>query len=245
AAGQGDAANLLKPALARGELRTVAATTWMEYKKYFESDPALKRRFQVVKVDEPDEARAIRMMRGMATKMEKHHGVRILDGALEDCVKLSHRYITDRQLPDKSVSLLDTACARVNLSRSATPAPLEDCQREIDFLDVEIGILNREAAIGKQQEERLQELQEKKSAADKRKADLEKRFQDEKPLVDKIYELRERLEAHLAAGDNKDKAKDRLSGADEDKCKADLKAKETELKKLQGETPLVHPVVDS
>jgi type VI secretion system protein VasG len=245
AAGQGDAANLLKPALARGELRTVAATTWMEYKKYFESDPALKRRFQVVKVDEPDEARAIRMMRGMATKMEKHHAVRILDEALEDCVKLSHRYITDRQLPDKSVSLLDTACARVNLSRSATPAPLEDCQREIDHLDVEIGILKREEAIGKQQDERLQELQQKKAAAEKRKGDLEKRFQEEKTLVDKIYELREKIEAHLAAGDNKDKAKDRLAPADEDKCKADLKAKETELKKVQGETPLVHPVVDS
>src|SRR5579859_7133436 len=126
AAGQADAANLLKPALARGELRTIAATTWMEYKKYFEEDPALKRRFQVVKVDEPDVDKAVRMMRGVAATLEKHHKVRILDEAIEDAVKLSHRYITDRQLPDKSVSLLDTACARVNLSQAATPAALED-----------------------------------------------------------------------------------------------------------------------
>ena len=131
-AGQGDAANLLKPALARGELRTIAATTCAEYKKYFETDAALKRRFQVVKVDEPDEQKAIRMLRGLSPMLEKHHKVRILDEAVEDAVRLSHRYITDRQLPDKAVSLLDTACARVALSQSATPPALEDCRREIE-----------------------------------------------------------------------------------------------------------------
>src|SRR5271166_2135794 len=165
-AGQNDAANLLKPALARGELRTIAATTWDEYKKYFETDPALKRRFQVVKVDEPDEVRAIRMMRGMAEVLERHHKVRLLDEAIEDAVRLSSRYITDRQLPDKSVSLLDTACARVALSQAATPAPLEDRQREIALLETEIGILQREAAAGTDHKTRLDELSDRKVAAE-------------------------------------------------------------------------------
>src|SRR3989442_1362775 len=167
AAGQGDAANLLKPALARGELRTVAATTWMEYKKYFETDAALKRRFQVVKVDEPDEERAIRMMRGLNAVLEKHHKVEILEEAVADAVKLSHRYITDRQLPDKCVSLLDTACAKVALGQSATPAALEDCRRQIEHTGVEIGILERELAVGADHSLRLQELTEKKKAAEK------------------------------------------------------------------------------
>ncbi|MFL7980789.1 AAA family ATPase, partial [Xanthomonas vasicola] len=122
AAGTGDAANLLKPALARGTLRTVGATTFAEYKKYIEKDPALTRRFQAVQVDEPDEAKAVRMMRGVASTMEQHHRVQILDEALEGAVKLSHRYIPARQLPDKSVSLLDTACARVAVSLHATTA---------------------------------------------------------------------------------------------------------------------------
>src|SRR5438132_11410182 len=147
-AGQNGAANLLKPALARGELRTIAATTWAEYKKYFETDAALKRRFQVVKVEEPDEAKAILMMRGLTGTLEKHHKVRVLDEAVEDAVKLSHRYITDRQLPDKSVSLLDTACAKVALGQGATPPALEDCRRELESLAVEIGIVERELAVG-------------------------------------------------------------------------------------------------
>ena len=129
AAGQGDAANLLKPALARGELRTIAATTWAEYKKYFEKDAALARRFQVVKVEEPSEDVAVRMMRGLTAILEKHHGVRILEEAVESAVKLSHRYIPARQLPDKSVSLLDTACARVAIGQNAIPPAVEDCRR--------------------------------------------------------------------------------------------------------------------
>src|SRR5262249_40928173 len=137
-AGQGDAANLLKPALARGELRTIAATTRMEYKKYFEGDPALKRRFQEVKVDEPSVDLGIQMMRGVAGMLERHHKVRILDEAVAEAVRLSHRYITDRQLPDKCVSLLDTACARVALSQSAHPAQLLACRREIEYTDAEI-----------------------------------------------------------------------------------------------------------
>src|SRR5208337_5009165 len=133
-AGQNDAANLLKPALARGEMRTIAATTFAEYKKYFETDAALKRRFQVVRVDEPDEQKAIRMLRGLVPMLEKHHKVRIRDEAVVDAVRLSHRYVPDRQLPDKSISLLDTVCARVGLSQTATPPPLEDSRREIDHL---------------------------------------------------------------------------------------------------------------
>ena len=143
AAGTGDAANLLKPALARGTLRTVAATTWAEYKKHIEKDPALTRRFQVVKIDEPSEEKAILMMRAMASTLEKHHRVQILDEALEATVHLSHRYIADRQLPDKSVSLLDTACARVAISQHSVPAEVDDCRRRIEALETELGIVER------------------------------------------------------------------------------------------------------
>ncbi|HKZ72452.1 MAG TPA: AAA family ATPase, partial [Steroidobacteraceae bacterium] len=148
AAGTGDAANLLKPALARGTLRTIGATTWTEYKKYIEKDPALTRRFQTVKIEEPTEEKAVLMMRGIVSTMEKHHRVQILDEALEASVKLAHRYIPDRQLPDKSVSLLDTSCARVAISHHATPAEVEDCQRRIEALTTELEIIGREAAIG-------------------------------------------------------------------------------------------------
>jgi type VI secretion system protein VasG len=243
AAGQGDAANLLKPALARGELRTVAATTWMEYKKFFETDAALKRRFQVVKVDEPDIDRAVRMMRGLNGMLEKHHKVEILDEAVQDAVKLSSRYITDRQLPDKCVSLLDTACAKVALGQSATPATLEDCRREIEHLDVELGILDREQAVGAVHDERVKELTEKKQAAQTRLAALEKRWTDEKKLVEEIQKHRTKLSAHAKAAE-KD-GKDRLKPDEEQKTKTELAEKEKELKTIQGETPLVQPVVDS
>ena len=146
AAGQGDAANLLKPALARGTLRTIAATTWAEYKKYFEKDPALTRRFQVIKVDEPSEEKTVQMIRGLAPVLEKHHQVQVLDEALEAAARLSHRYIPSRQLPDKAVSLIDTACARVAISQHATPPAVEDCQRRIAALQTEIEILQRESA---------------------------------------------------------------------------------------------------
>jgi type VI secretion system protein VasG len=244
AAGQGDAANLLKPALARGELRTVAATTWGEYKKYFETDAALKRRFQVVKVEEPDEVKAVRMMRGLASTLEKHHKVRILDEAIEDAVKLSQRYITDRQLPDKSVSLLDTACARVSLSQSATPAALEDCRRIIEHVDVEIGILEREQAVGAEHKERLDDLTARKKAEEDRLAGLEKRWGEERKLVEEIQQLRSRLEAHAASLQPKGIAQDRLSTGEEQQKRSALDEKQRMLAKLQGETPLVQPVVD-
>src|SRR5919202_1302648 len=154
-AGQNDAANLLKPALARGEMSTLAATTWSEYKKFFEKDPALTRRFQVVKVEEPGEDQCIVMLRGTVPALEKHHGVRILDQGLESAVRLSHRYLPDRQLPDKALSVLDTACARLALGQQATPAPVEDTRRQLDDLAVQTRVLEREAALGVDHRERL------------------------------------------------------------------------------------------
>ncbi|HZU34545.1 MAG TPA: AAA family ATPase, partial [Gemmataceae bacterium] len=239
AAGQNDAANLLKPALARGELRTIAATTWGEYKKYFEADAALKRRFQVVKVEEPDPEKATRMMRGLQGTLEGHHKIRILDEAIEDAVKLSHRYITDRQLPDKSVSLLDTACARVALAQSATPPAVEDCRREIEHLNVEIGILEREQAVGAAHDARVKELTERRDAAQDRLAALEKRWADEKVLVEKIQELRGRLEKNADP-----QQKEKLSAADVERARVDLARFQQDLVRLQGENPLVQPVVD-
>ena len=174
-AGSGDAANLLKPALARGTLRTIAATTWAEYKKYIEKDPALTRRFQVVKVDEPTEEKCCVMMRRIAPMLEKHHQVQVLDEGIEASVKLSHRYIPGRQLPDKSVSLLDTACARVAVSQHATPPEVEDCTRRIEALENELGILEREAAVGIEHDERLGELNDQLAEERERLAVLEDR----------------------------------------------------------------------
>jgi ATPases with chaperone activity, ATP-binding subunit len=193
AAGTGDAANLLKPALARGQLRTVAATTWAEYKKHIEKDPALTRRFQVVQVLEPSEAKAIGMMRGVVSVQEKHHQVLILDEALEAAVKLSHRYIPARQLPDKAVSLLDTACARVGISQHAVPAEVDDCRKRIEALETELAIIGREKAVGVEVTTREQLANEKLAAEQERLAGLEERWNAEKELVGKILELRGKL----------------------------------------------------
>ncbi|MDH3213245.1 MAG: AAA family ATPase, partial [Myxococcales bacterium] len=200
AAGQNDAANLLKPALARGELRTIAATTWAEYKKYFEKDPALSRRFQVVKVEEPDEAMAIRMMRGLSSKLEQHHHVSLLDDAVVESVRLSHRYIAARQLPDKSVSVLDTACAKVAIGQNATPPAIEDLHRTIDALAQEGDILEREASVGRQHTERLEEIQSERRAAEAELAALEERWEKEKGLVAAIHEIRRKVEEATHAG---------------------------------------------
>ncbi|HEU4618859.1 MAG TPA: type VI secretion system ATPase TssH [Gammaproteobacteria bacterium] len=193
AAGTGDAANLLKPALARGTLRTVAATTWAEYKKYIEKDPALTRRFQVVQVDEPSDEKGILMMRAVASKMEQHHRVQILDEALEAAVKLSSRYIPARQLPDKAVSLLDTACARVAVSQHATPAEVEDSRRRIEALETELEIIGRETAIGVDTAEREKVAKESLAAERARLAELEASWDKERGLVEKILALRARL----------------------------------------------------
>src|SRR5262245_35204306 len=164
-AGQGDAANLLKPALARGELRTIAATTWSEYKKYFEKDAALARRFQVIKVEEPGEEQAVNMMRGFAPTLEIHHNLRVLDEAIRDAVRLSHRYISGRQLPDKAVSLLDTAAAKVAIGQAAIPPKIEDLRRRVEALDRQLAGLRREEAVDGGHAERIKEAEEARTAA--------------------------------------------------------------------------------
>lgn len=196
-AGQGDAANLLKPALARGELRTIAATTWAEYKKYFEKDAALARRFQVVKIEEPSEESCVEMMRGLVETLEKHHQVRILDEALVDAVRLSHRYISGRQLPDKAVSLLDTACARVAISHTAVPPALEDCRRRIAQLETALGILRRENLAGANNQELIDQTVKEKEAAEAEYAALEQRWKQESELVHRIRHIRRQLETGL------------------------------------------------
>jgi len=192
-AGTGDAANLLKPALARGTLRTIAATTWSEYKKYIEKDPALTRRFQVVKIEEPSEEKAILMVRGVASILEKHHRLQVLDAALEAAVRLSHRYIPARQLPDKAVSLLDTACARVAISQHGVPPELEDCRRRIEALQTELEIIGREDAVGIPIGERRTAAEEKLKADEAERETLEARWKAERELVDKVLALRAKL----------------------------------------------------
>jgi type VI secretion system protein VasG len=276
-AGQNDAANLLKPALARGELRTIAATTWAEYKKYFEKDAALARRFQVVKVDEPDEDRAIGMMRGLQDKMEAHHNVRILDEAVVDCVKLSHRYITGRQLPDKSVSVLDTACAKVAIGQGATPAAIEETNRNITRWDTEIKSLERELVTGAAHEDRIAELTEKKTKEEEKLAKLTEQWNKEKELIEKIRAIRGQLEdyamkkhqaltsgtptttetapsngnvmAATASGEaatvgDESTGEATSSEIDVVGLKAELARLTEELHQIQGETPLMQPVVN-
>jgi len=234
AAGTGDAANLLKPALARGALRTIGATTFAEYKKHIEKDPALTRRFQSIQVDEPSEERALRMMRGVVATMERHHGVQVLDEALEAAVKLSHRYIPARQLPDKSVSLLDTACARVAVSLHATPAEVDDSRRRIEALDVELGIIGREEAIGIEVGARAHEAEQALAAEQARLSALEARWVDERRLVDALLALRVRLRDATEEVDEGERAA----------LKDQLQAVQAQLAALQGETPLILATVD-
>ena len=197
-AGQNDAANLLKPALARGELRTIAATTWSEYKKYFEKDAALARRFQVVKVEEPIETQCAVMLRGIIPALEKHHKVRILDEGLVAAVKFSHRYLAGRQLPDKAVSVLDTACARLALGQSATPPAIEDATRQLDDLEVQQRILERESALGADHTERLEQIAKQRVEVEARLKTLRERWTKEHELVSKIRELRAQVEAAVS-----------------------------------------------
>ena len=237
--GQGDAANLLKPALARGELRTIAATTWAEYKKYFERDPALTRRFQVVKVEEPSEEKAIDMMRGISESLQSHHKVRILDEAIIASVQLSHRYIPGRQLPDKSVSLLDTACARVALSQSATPGAIEDATRRIQRAEVTITKLEREAAATGEHTERLEDLYAEKKTAEDLLASLKEQYGQESELISQIRECRDQID-HDFLG----KEDDKLAPEALEELKTKLKALTAELSGIQGEAPLMQANVD-
>lgn len=237
AAGTGDAANLLKPALARGSLRTVAATTWAEYKKHIEKDPALTRRFQVVQVPEPSEDKALLMMRGVASTMEKHHQVQILDEALDAAVKLSHRYIPARQLPDKSVSLLDTACARVAISLHAVPAEVDDSRRRIEALETELQIIAREHAIGIDVSLRQANSESLLAAERERLAELENRWAEEKQLVDELLATRASLRESAGVVDQD-------SGADHQALRTRLVELQQHLSQLQGEAPLILPTVD-
>ena len=269
AAGTGDAANLLKPALARGTLRTVAATTWGEYKKYIEKDPALTRRFQVVQVDEPSEQKAILMMRGVASVMEQHHKVQLLDEALEASVRLSHRYITARQLPDKSVSLLDTACARVAISQYAVPAAVDDCRKRIDALETELEIIKREESVGVDVADRRAFALEKHESERQRLDELNERWTSEKELVRQILELRKQLrkqtgkvegtesELEQAAEKEAESIAEQIDGpvqssdntgestaVSREQLLGQLRELQTALHEIQGEDPLILPSVD-
>jgi len=251
AEGHGDAANLLKPALARGELRTIAATTWSEYKKYFEKDAALARRFQVVKVEEPETLRCMTMLRGVAPALERHHGVRILEEAIRDAVKLSSRYLVGRQLPDKAVSVLDTACARLALGHSTTPPPIEEAMRRLDDLLVQQRILGRESAAGADHRERLEQIETEKISIEARLDMLRQHFEKERGLVARIRELRAHLEGEAAAAAvASDAASDSASGAapaaeaDRTAARTEIDALTKALEDLQGDEPLLRVCVD-
>ena len=269
-AGTGDAANLLKPALARGKLRTVAATTWGEYKKYIEKDAALTRRFQVVQVNEPSEEKAILMARGVASTLERHHRVQVLDEGLESAVRLSHRYIPARQLPDKAISLLDTACARVAISQSAVPGEVEDCRRRIEGLETELAIIARETAVGVDTAERESIAEDKLAVARALLEELESKWEREKTIVQRILELRAELrgdaapvegtgsaleeaarsatevpapESENAEGTDAD-TEDETAKPDRAESLRRLRDLQAELHDMQGETPLILPSVD-
>jgi type VI secretion system protein VasG len=259
-AGQNDAANLLKPALARGELRTIAATTWSEYKKYFEKDPALARRFQVVKVEEPTETQCMVMMRGIVGALEKHHAVRILDEAVHAAVVLSHRYLAGRQLPDKAVSVLDTACARLSLGQNATPGAIEDTVRQIDDLSVQERILQRELAVGHDHSERLDEILSRKRNLEAQLEESRGKWEKVKRLVETIRDVRGKLEtagvpssvpASPSAGSSASPGTS--SGAstavaeapvDTAQLRTQFAQLNADLDLIQGETPLMRVTVD-
>ncbi|WP_334000783.1 type VI secretion system ATPase TssH [Burkholderia gladioli] len=236
-AGQNDAANLLKPALARGELRTIAATTWSEYKKYFEKDAALARRFQVVKIEEPSEPLAAAMLRGMAGLMERHFNVRILDDAITEAVRLSHRYISGRQLPDKAISVLDTACAKVALAQSATPAVIDDTSKRLERTDAEIASLEREVAGGASHEERLAVLRVAREADVAALETARRRYAEEQAVVAEIVALRARIDAAREGSAEGERI-------DEDAVRAELAERIAALAALQGVEPMVPLQVD-
>ncbi|HKW48150.1 MAG TPA: type VI secretion system ATPase TssH [Gemmatimonadaceae bacterium] len=266
AAGQNDAANLLKPALARGELRTLAATTWSEYKKYFEKDPALARRFQLVKVEEPSEDVCAQMLRGVVPSLEAHHTVRILDDGLEAAVKLSHRYLPDRQLPDKAVSVLDTACARLALGQNTTPPAIEAAQRRLEDLAVQRRVLEREAAVGVNHDERLAAIAQQRAKTEGELESLNARWEQEKGLVERIREIREHLEQQVAkkrrasaqiaavaedgtpasaAEVKQAAAAEAEASATADELRAELAGLTMQLEAVQGDAPLMRVCVDA
>jgi type VI secretion system protein VasG len=244
-AGQNDAANLLKPALARGELRTIAATTWAEYKKYFEKDAALARRFQVVKVDEPSEPLAAAMLRGMVPLMEAHFGIRILDEAVTEAVRLSSRYISGRQLPDKAVGVLDTACARVALGQRATPASIDEIAKRILRDRAELAALEREAASGPCHDTRIAELRARLVTQEAELEALQARFVAEKALVSRILALRGAVASEVAEVADLPKIRGRARKPPVGEAASALEKALVSLRELQGETPMVPLQVDA
>ncbi len=252
-AGQNDASQLLKPALARGELRTIAATTWSEYKKYFEKDAALARRFQVVKVDEPTETQCMVMMRGIVPALENHHKVRILADAVAAGVKLSHRYLAGRQLPDKAVSVLDTACARLALGQNSVPPAIEDATRELDDLAVQQGILRREQELGADHAEAQAAIAERKAAVEARLATLRERFEKEAGLVARIREIQAQIQGGGAPAPASAPAEpasaDQAAAVpqpapDPAALRAELEKLDLDLAALQGDSPLIQVSVN-
>ncbi len=229
AAGQGDAANLLKPALARGEMRTIAATTWAEYKRYIEKDPALARRFQVVKVEEPPEDTAILMVRGLVGNLEAHHGVRIQDSAVAAAVRLSARYLPGRQLPDKAISLLDTSCARAAMAQNAMPAELEAAHHRLLVVNEELRLLRREEAIGGDHGVRIKGLEAERAQLDEQREQLDARWQAESALVQSIHAMMAALH----------------SGAEDAPDLTDLRRAQSDLEALQGDRPMMPVCVDA
>ncbi|EON20040.1 ATP-dependent protease Clp, ATPase subunit [Cupriavidus sp. GA3-3] len=250
--GQGDAANLLKPALARGELRTIAATTWAEYKKYIERDPALARRFQIVKVDEPAEAAAVDMLRGMVRKLEAHHGVEILDDAVRDAVKLSHRYVSGRQLPDKAISVLDTACARVAAAQSGVPEAIEALGRSIESAENQLRILRHEAATGTGRADEIAAVTRQRDEARAQHARLSDKLATEKLAVEEILAWRRRIAAFLEKESQAEAGADGVARHEDDdnadsaeSLGASLARLEKGLEAVQNDEPMVPVCVDS
>ena len=234
-AGTGDAANLLKPALARGTLRTIGATTWSEYKRHIEKDPALTRRFQVLQVMEPEEASAIEMVRGLVATFTEHHGVVVLDEAVRAAVALSHRYIPSRQLPDKAISLLDTACARVAMSLHTAPPAVVHLRQRIAALQTELALLSKEGVIAQGAESRIARISAARLQLDTTSTELlaqEARWQTELALVQKIHS--ERLQSQKESPDGE--------GAS---ASSHLIAMEDDLVSRQQDAPLIYPQVDA
>lgn len=231
-AGTADAANLLKPALARGELRTIGATTWSEYKKYFEKDPALTRRFQVIQVKEPSEEVASIMLRALIDKLEKHHGVAILDDSIVAAVKLSSRYIPARQLPDKAISILDTACARVATSLYSLPTPIAQTQQAINSLELQVSQLKKQDALGYQiDDELMSSLNDQILILQNELDQSTALYNQQKYLVEQVLEIRNQISY--------------CNNEDCDHLKERQRVLLSQLNEIQQQAALVYPVVDT
>ncbi|MBD3658224.1 MAG: type VI secretion system ATPase TssH [Marinobacter sp.] len=244
--GRSDAANLLKPALARGELRTIAATTWREYKKYFEKDPALSRRFQPVALDEPTPGEAVHILRGLRIVYEKAHQLLIDDSALKAAAEMSARYLSGRQLPDKAIDVLDTACARVSLNLSTPPRRLSHVRSELHQLAMEQDLLSREHTLGQNVDgEREQELEQQITNLTAEAAELEQSWHDQRELVARLVAIRKQLlTSEQPAAEISEDAAD-FETAERPDLKSEAAAIEQELAELQADEPLVHARVDA